>query len=55
MRLAIKPANLETSAKNGTYQELITTVQAGPQDFQDALRADKKAWLKLKGLAEVAA
>jgi hypothetical protein len=47
--------NLETSAKNGTYDELIAVVKAGKQDFQDALRADKKTWLKLKALAEVAA
>jgi hypothetical protein len=47
--------NLETSAKNGTYAELLTTVKAGKQDFQDALRADKKTWLKLKALTEVPA
>jgi hypothetical protein len=47
--------NLETSAKNATYAELLTTVKAGKQDFQDALRADKKTWLKLKGFTEVPA
>jgi hypothetical protein len=47
--------NLETSAKTSTYAELLSTVKAGKQDFQDALRADKKTWLKLKALTEVPA
>jgi hypothetical protein len=44
--------NLELSAPAGSFDDLVETVRSGKPEFQDALRADKKLWTKLKGLTQ---
>ena len=45
-------ANLKISAPSGSLADLVETIKGGPAEFQDALRADKKAWDGLKTLTQ---
>ena len=44
--------NLSLGVEVGQLQALIDTIKQGPQAFQDALRADKVSWTRLKALTE---
>ena len=44
--------NLSLGVEVGKLDALIVTIKQGPQAFQDALRADKVNWTRLKALTE---
>lgn len=45
--------SLEDIAKASGYDALVTAIKASPMEMQDALRADKPTWERLKDMAAV--